>query len=183
MQKLKVIWYNKECEKLTTPGAVSYNLLKHINTPLKAKNWKVNDLYPELDERVALERMANFFNGISKEFVGLKKEDIPTTYDSADEIISPGQVIERVKTIKRPKSMVPGDIPPKLVPAVIEKLAEPLADIYNCALTYGWPEQWKLEYQTIIPKKPLLPLSMTVEILAALISSVRSSRASSSKDC
>ena len=69
-------------------------------------------------------------------------------------VLLPSMIVERVGKIKKPKSVVPGDIPPKLVPSIIAKLSVPLADIYNSALLTDWPRLWKREYQTIIPKKP-----------------------------
>ena len=48
---------------------------------------------------------------------------------------------------------MPGDIPPNLVPLVISTISVPLSDIFNSTLTTGWPDPWRREYQTIIPKK------------------------------
>ena len=49
--------------------------------------------------------------------------------------------------------MVPGDVPPKLIPQVLTNISKPLADIFNTVLDTDWPSQWKTEYQTVIPKK------------------------------
>ena len=48
--------------------------------------------------------------------------------------------------------MVPGDLPPKLVLEVINSLSVPLSSIFNSVSSSDWPAQWKVEYQTIIPK-------------------------------
>ena len=54
------------------------------------------------------------------------------------------------------KTMVKGDLFPKLVSPCAPFLALPLADIYNCILdTEVWPVDWKREYVTTIPKKNL----------------------------
>ena len=45
------------------------------------------------------------------------------------------------------------DIFPALVNRVAPQLAKPLADIFNVITTTGeWPEVWKIEYMTPIPK-------------------------------
>ena len=52
-----------------------------------------------------------------------------------------------------PKSSVPGDIFPQLVGVYSDLLAVPLGIIYNLVNTnYVWPEIWKLETVSIIPK-------------------------------
>ena len=38
---LKKIFYDKECSKMTTPGVISYNALKNINTPTRDKLWSL----------------------------------------------------------------------------------------------------------------------------------------------
>ena len=44
---------------------------------------------------------------------------------------------------------------PSLVNQNAERLAVPLADIFNCAFKEErWPDIWKAESVTIIPKKP-----------------------------
>ena len=55
--------------------------------------------------------------------------------------------------MKKSRSTVPGDIPPKLLLRVADKLAKPLSSIFNAVLSTEWPALWRLEYQTIIPKK------------------------------
>ena len=50
--------------------------------------------------------------------------------------------------------MVPGDIPPKLVPQIATSIAPALCSIFNCVAGGSpWPTQWKTEFQTVIPKK------------------------------
>ena len=103
-----MFYYNKECKRLTTPGAVSYNALRNISNPLKPGPWKPNDLYTNVPMGEALEDMADFFNGISDEFVGLEQSDIPTTFDRECVEITPARIIEKVKVMKRPKKHCAG---------------------------------------------------------------------------
>ena len=55
-----------------------------------------------------MELLADYFNSISSEFVSLEIEDIPTTYDRPLYDITPQNVAEVLRKIKKPKSMVPG---------------------------------------------------------------------------
>ena len=64
------------------------------------------------------------------------------TYERNIEILRPEDIIARVKKIRRPKSMVPGDIPPKLIPSVIDTL---LARIFNAMPLSEWPQQWRTD--------------------------------------
>ena len=58
-----------------------------------------------------------------------------------------------MKKFRKPKSMVKGDIFPSTVTKFADFLAIPLTSIYNeVAETLVWPDTWKVEYVTIIPK-------------------------------
>ena len=83
MVKLKKEYFEKECSRLSVPGAhkISFSALKHLNTPNKSAPWSILQLYDNLNERETLEELADFFNKISSEFVELTDEDIPVTYD------------------------------------------------------------------------------------------------------
>ena len=52
------------------------------------------------------EKLADHFNGISLEFNGLDPADIPLTYPSPISALTVDQVAKRLKSIKKPKSMV-----------------------------------------------------------------------------
>ena len=67
--------------------------------------------------------------------------------------LSPSSVEDMLKKIKKPKSMVPGDFPPKLVSTLAAASSFPLSLIFNAMPTSSWPSRWKKEYQTVIPKK------------------------------
>ena len=64
------------------------------------------------------------------------------------------EVAARLKKMRKPRLMVPGDIYPQLVTLFSDFLAIPLTAIYNDILSsYIWPSCWKKEYVTVIPKK------------------------------
>ena len=98
--------------------------------------------------------MADFFNSISSEFDAVEETDIPQTFDREIFSVTPGMIASMLAKIKKPKSMVPGDIPPKLVSTLAPALSVPLSYIFNAMPNSGWPHRWKKEFQTVIPKKP-----------------------------
>ena len=69
-------------------------------------------------------------------------------------VLLPFQVADRIKSFKKPKSKIKGDIFPSMATAMSDILALPLTDIYNTiTTTLQWPDVWKLEIVTVIPKK------------------------------
>ena len=55
--------------------------------------------------------------------------------------------------MKKKNSTVPGDIPWRVIREFSVELAGPLSNIYNtCTLNGVWPEVWKFEYITPVPK-------------------------------
>ena len=98
--------------------------------------------------------MADYFNRVSSEFDELGPGDIPCTRDKELPQLHEYEVASRIRRFRKPKSMVPGDIFPKLVTRFADFIAIPLTDIYNCiTVSRNWPVCWKREYVTIIPKK------------------------------
>ena len=68
-------------------------------------------------------------------------------------IFEPHEIHKRIKRIKNKKSTTSGDIPWKLISEYSAELAEPLANIFNsCTLDGTWPEIWKHEIVTPVPK-------------------------------
>lgn len=107
-----------------------------------------------LSDRQVAEKLADHFGGISSEFEGLDPADIPTTYSCPIPLITPGQLVARLRSFRKPKSMVRHDIFPALVNGAAPYLATPLCHIYNSMIqSKTWPLKWKEEYVTPIPKK------------------------------
>ena len=70
--------------------------------------------------------------------------------------ISDHDVYVKLKAAKKPKAVIPGDLPNKIVKEFMVELAKPLGVLYNdIAQTASWPEQFKVEYVTPIGKIPL----------------------------
>ena len=103
----------------------------------------------ESDEEIA-EKVAAFFNEISQQYTPIPNPSRPRTGTKHYEEF---EVAARLKTFRKPKSRVHGDIFPELVTKYCDLLAEPLCYIYNLVVdTLEWPDAWKMETVNIIPK-------------------------------
>ena len=62
---------------------------------------------------------------------------------------------KRLREARKAKFVVRGDIFPSLINRVAHVIAPPLSDIYNTiSRSLEWPNYWKTEFVTAIPKKP-----------------------------
>ena len=106
----------------------------------KPPEFDVHSLYPgETDAQVA-ERLAEYFNAVSREFQALEPGEIPTTFNKVLPVLAPWEVAGRLKHFKKPKSMVRGDIFPSVMTTYADQLALPLSDIYNTITSsFIWP--------------------------------------------
>ena len=109
-----------------------------------------------LTDKEQLERISNYFASIANEFPKLKEEDLSEEVKHKlnniehNEIpsISSQYVYDIMRQIKKKKSSVPGDIPPRLFnnDDVRLSLAEPGAMLANSVAKSGqWPRQFKTE--------------------------------------
>ena len=113
----------------------------------------VMDLFPGKSEAAVAEELVQHFNSISSEFSPLRGEQVPKTHNRSLPILQRYEVATRIKKFRKPKSVVAGDIFPDIVTKFADILAIPLTSIYNKITQTGiWPEQWKRESVTIIPK-------------------------------
>ena len=126
------------------------NLFKCKDAP---EPWDVSNLYQEETDDQIVEYIAEFFNRISQEYVSIPN---PRVIEEAEvePILEQYIVASRIKSFKKPKSQVRGDIPPDLVNQFYDQLAVPLTFIYNQALTFlEWPDLWKAETVSVITEK------------------------------
>ena len=104
--------------------------------------------------------MAEYFNRISHEFQPLEPSDIPSTYARRLPLLQPWEVAERIRRFRKPKSMVAGDLFPKLMTLFADLLAIPLTDIYNeITVSSMWPTIWKHESERS-ERSPSRPTNM-----------------------
>ena len=107
------------------------------------------------------EVFANHFSKISCEYEPLVVSELPAnvkahlaTSDINDvPILSLTAVYSRIIKTKKPKSIVEGDLPKKLVKECAHELAKPAQIIFN-SITHSsnYPIKWKNEHQNPIPK-------------------------------
>ena len=141
---------------LTAPDAsrAFYRNVKAFNSKEKPPIFDVRDIYPEEADLTVAEKLADHFNAISSEFDGLAPGNVPDMAPNSLGMLSLEDVVKRLTSFKKPKSMVRGDIFPKLINRAAHVLAKPLLHIYNSiTLSQSWPDLWKVEYVTPIPKK------------------------------
>ena len=143
---------------LTAPDAsrAFYKNVKAYKTKEKPRQFDVRDLFEDREDSKVAEALAEHFNAISREFNGLDDDlQLDATSFTLPPILE-NAVESRLKSFRKPKSMVRGDIFPALVNRVSAKLARPLCNIFNSITNTGeWPELWKIEYVTPIPKTTL----------------------------
>ena len=142
-------------EKLTGPDA-NKDFFKHVKTYAskeKPKGFDIADLFPEDSEQQIAEKLAEHFTKVGGPSSPLTEADIPTSYSNPKPDLDPSTVMNKIKTMRKAKSTVKGDIFPCLLNRAAGAISFPLTDIFN-AITHGdnWPKSWKVEYVTPIPK-------------------------------
>ena len=121
-----------------------------------------NHVNENLSEEQSAERIADYFATISQEFPPLDYESLPAQVkwkietENLPPTVDEFEVYNAIKSAKKPKSGIPGDLPRGIVQEFAPELATPLGYLINNILQSGeWPDQWKLEWVTAIGKKPL----------------------------
>ena len=145
----------KQKETLASSDAsrAFFRNVKSFDSKEKPVVFDVREIFPGLDDLPVAEALADHFNAISNEFNGLPSSQVPESVPNSLEMLTPGDVVKRLREFKKPKSMVVGDIFPALVNRAAIPLAMPLTHIYNCiSLSQNWPSSWKTEFVTPIPK-------------------------------
>ena len=149
-------WYEGETEKLMDPGSnrLAYAALSDLGTAERSgKRWQVMDTRPGKNESEVAEELADHYSQISQEYPPLNAQRIPRTYDREITPPTEPEVIERLISMKKPKSYVTIDLPPKIVTATARSIGPVLTRIIRGVLEgRGWPQIWKNEEVTTIPK-------------------------------
>ena len=156
LDKRREAFLETQRDKFTGPEASAqfYKNVKSFKNAEKPKDFDVRDLRPGKSDKEVADEVADFFNRISREFSPLEPSQIPMTYHRDLPPLSRSDVEKMLRSAKKTKSMVKGDIFPKLINEVAGIISLPLQDIYNSVLIdYIWPAIWKREYVTTIPKK------------------------------
>ena len=149
--------YMEEQKKVLTAPDASRAFFKNVKaykSKEKPPQFDLHELYPDRSDPEIADELASYFNAISSEFDGLTPDRIPEVPLGHLPFLSHADVAARLTKFRKPKSMVKGDIFPKLVNEVAPALSIPLAHIFNAiTISHSWPALWKIKYVTPIPKK------------------------------
>ena len=149
------------------PGKAYRSLKKMAAQPGDCSDEGGFTLQSHLDDNLtqeeSVERIATHFSQISQEFppfdFNLLPDNVKTKISchNPEELpeISDYEVYEQIRSSKKPRSSVPGDLPRRIVQEFSPELATPAAEIFrNILKTAHWPKQWRLEYGTPLQKQP-----------------------------
>ena len=142
-----------EHTKQTRNSGKYYGTVKKLGTKEATPPWQVQSMYPGKTDKFISTDLAIFFNRISQEYVPLPNPSRVIRREDWTKFLEPFEVSARLKSFRKPKSRVLGDIDPKLVTRFHDVLALPLSFIFNQTLNnLSWPDLWKSETVHIIPK-------------------------------
>ena len=163
--------------KEAQPGK-AYNVLKSMGAqPGDCTDDQTFTLpgHQNLSDEECAEQIAEHFASISREFLPLNPSFLPDRVRARlEDGIKPPIITEhdcylRLKSSKKPKAVIPGDLPNTIVKEFTVELANPLSKLLNkITQTASWPAQFKVEYVTPIGKIPfpqteddLRPIALT----------------------
>ena len=139
LRKLESVYNSNKCSTFSLPSHVEDNL-----TPDQSA-----------------ERLAEYFSKISQEFEPICVENFPPWIkqklcngktDLTKPVLEDWEVYEKLVRSKKPNSLIPGDLPVRLIKEFTPELSLPVAKIYNrITHTAEYPRQWVVEYQIAIP--------------------------------
>ena len=113
-----------------------YRSVKLFSTKENPVEWDICNLFPDYSDQEITEAVAVFFNRISQEYPPLPNPGQAEILADMADIIMPHEVSARLKSFRKPKSQVEGDIPPDLVTQFHDLLAIPLSRIFNLSLIH-----------------------------------------------
>ena len=164
----KYLKENVENLKVSNP-ARAYSILKRMGArPGELVDNKIN--IPDHENSMPVEianKIVQHFSKISKEFPPLSAQSLPQRVltklknpdcDSNIPLLDEHHVYSKIKKANKPKSGVPGDLPKKIIDEFGPELSTPILAIFNQIIQSSrdgpvkWPEAWKLEYGTPLPK-------------------------------
>ena len=141
----------------------SYKALRRLETGDHASKEDFTlPSHSDLAPAEAAERLAEYFSRISQEFNPINPDNFPPWVkqkllegktDPAKPYLEDWQVYEKLRKSRKTNSLVPGDLPVKLIKEFTPELSKPVAQIFNKITHSGsYPRQWVVEYQFAIPK-------------------------------
>ena len=118
------------------------NFFKHIGNLLGNSGkprWSPKEMFPDSTDEEMADKLADYFNGISMECAPLNLSEIPTTNDRSLPVLAEQKVAEQMRYMRKPNSIVTGNLPTKLYKTYATQLAVPVTSICNKLLNrkYG----------------------------------------------
>ena len=106
---------------------------------------------PGKNDKEVSEELSEFFSKINNTLPPLPPRSIVPSYSWP--VIPREEVLKKLKQIKKPSSTVYGDVIPLTINFVTDEIATFLTPLFNKSFAEGtWPEAWRRETQTVIPK-------------------------------
>ena len=99
--------------------------------------------------------MFALYANISNMYQPIRSEDFPEYKAGTHKPprISVSKVVKVMKSMNKQAAAVPGDLPMRIIAEFCDELSRPLAHLINSCLSLGiYPNIWKLEYVTPVPK-------------------------------
>ena len=162
---------------MTQPGK-AYNILKTMGAKPGDSidgNQFTLPTHMGLSNQESAQLIAKHFASISNEYPPLKVSELSQLVkDRMNDgvphpVVTEVECYQKIKAAKKPKSVIQGDLPSKILKEFGPELAKPLSSLFNKIIeTAQWPKQYKVEYITPIAKVPepmneddLRPISLT----------------------
>ena len=141
--------------RLTEP-AKFYKIAKRLGNGSKSNEGNIEiECIEHLTPKEQVEEVAKSFAEVSQQYSPINLQEIHTFLPAEKPPqLQVHEVWQRIKSLKKTKSTLEGDLPERLRKEASIFLAEPLTDIYNACLEQGaYPDAWKMETVTPVPKK------------------------------
>ena len=142
---------------LTSSERQWYSKLKRLSQYDQEKHEPVKvEAIENFTDQIQAEIIAESFAKISNEYKPIDRKQIKISSYTPESIpyFCPNQVEKKLEKIKANKASVPGDIPAIVIKRFSKHLSVPLCNIINNCIQSGkWPQMYKIEAITPIPKK------------------------------
>ena len=157
--------------KITNPARANKILKQLAEAPGDRSEHETFTLLKHIEEGLGEEDQRNqilkYFSKVSQEFLPLQRLQLPENIQNEmnkhikrDHLpfIDNFTMWQALRVMKKTNSEVPDELPASLRTEFLQWLSEPASDILNSIITtQKWPEQWKNEFGTPIPKNTLHP--------------------------
>ena len=132
-------------------GKSFYAATRKLSAAKTTQEWTVSDLFVGLKDEEVADKVLDYFGGIAKsDRPGIP--DLPRVHGGLDDF-TVERTADLLRRAKKTDSIVEGDPLPRLFKAYPEQFALPVSLIFDRINRTGrWPEKWKVEHLTIIPK-------------------------------